>query len=203
MSVVCRSGFPTAHFGNTVLVAQPSPPAGSRSVSLRGSAFGLDHAAGRRLNPQAGTPALRFDHGNGKDSDKMRPDGAVNRAAPHRRTFRGSRLTEITQRDTKGQKRTERDNIFYLFFVSGAGKNLPNVGRAMEWRLMKKSRTRTIQGADGGAPAESRPRPNLGLAPNVGLAETPPRGRRLLLYCATVACICNHCKSPICARNMA
>ena len=41
-------------------VARPSPAAGCHSVSLRGPVAGGIHAAGRRPNPQAWTPALRF-----------------------------------------------------------------------------------------------------------------------------------------------
>ena len=42
---------------DTVLVAQPSPAAGCRSVPLRGPTAGWIHAAGRRPNPRAWTPA--------------------------------------------------------------------------------------------------------------------------------------------------
>jgi hypothetical protein len=38
--------------------------------------------------------------------------------------FRRRGLAEITERDTKGQKRTERDNIFSPFFLGGE----PGVG---------------------------------------------------------------------------
>ena len=59
---------------DTVLVAQPSRlrvPAASRCEDLL---LCWIHAAGRRLNSQARTPALRFHHGNAKDSVKMHPE---------------------------------------------------------------------------------------------------------------------------------
>jgi hypothetical protein len=44
----------------TVFVTQPSPASSCRSVSLRGLTTGWMHAAGRRPNSPARTPALRF-----------------------------------------------------------------------------------------------------------------------------------------------
>jgi hypothetical protein len=67
-----HGGARGAHL-DTVLVAQPSRlrvPAASRCEDLL---LGWIHAAGRRLNSQARTPAVQFHHHNAKDSVKMRP----------------------------------------------------------------------------------------------------------------------------------
>jgi hypothetical protein len=54
-------------------------------------------------------------------------------------------LAEMTERDTKGQKRTERDNIFEIFFfVSGAREPPPELQNALtEMIQMTEKHTKT------------------------------------------------------------